>query len=69
LLPPPSRFSGAQPESLDQLGGESVEVLTIIKMPSEDWPESRPVDETEEVVKEWAAMEIGIARLDVTTGR
>jgi hypothetical protein len=38
-------------------------------MPSEDWPESRPVDETEEVVKEWAAMEIGIARLDVTTGR
>lgn len=65
LLPPPSRFQADNMESLGGLDGEHVEVLTIIQMPKEAWPEGREVPEEEEVMKEWAGIELGSMKIDV----
>lgn len=69
LLPPPSRFKADNPDSLEGLDGEHVEVLTIIQMPKENWPEGREVPEEEEVMKEWAGIELGSMKIDVSSSR
>lgn len=65
LLPPPSRFKAESPETLNGLSGEEVEILTIIQMPREPWPEGREVAEEEEVVKEWSNIELGLVKIGV----
>ena len=65
FAPTPARLVSDAPETLDQLSGEHVDVLTIIRMPGQSWPEDREVNESEEVVKEWGGMEMGIVKLQV----
>jgi hypothetical protein len=63
FLPPPSRFTQATPETLEQLRGEDVDIVTIIRMPMRD-PQREP-EEGEEVLREWGGVEFGIARMEV----
>lgn len=63
LMPAPSRFSMNQPETIDQLCGEEVDIVAVIRMPMRD--PQREVEEGEEVLREWGGVELGIARMEV----
>lgn len=63
LLPPPARFDPTNPASLDQLEREQVDVVAMIRMPQQ--ANSKALEEGEEVIREWAGMEVGIVRMDV----
>lgn len=63
LQAPPARFNMYQPESIDQLHGEDVDIITVIRMPMRD--PQREVEEGEEVLREWGGVELGIARMEV----
>lgn len=52
-----------QPETMDQLYGEDVNIVTVIRMPMRD--PQREVEEGEEVLREWGGVELGIARMEV----
>jgi hypothetical protein len=65
LLPPPARFVADQPETMDELSGENVDIVTIIRMPGQTWPTDREVEESQEVVREWGGVELGISRMEV----
>ncbi|ORY27492.1 hypothetical protein BCR39DRAFT_469318 [Naematelia encephala] len=65
LLPPPPRFTADRPGTLDGLEGECVDVVTLIRMPMQDWAGGKSNPEGEEVTKLWGGAEIGITRLDV----
>jgi hypothetical protein len=66
LLPPPVRFKPEEPDTLDQLQGGTLDVVTIVKMPMPE-PKGEP-KEGEEVVGEWGGMELGIVRVGVVNG-
>jgi hypothetical protein len=63
LRAPPARFKAEEPETLDQLDGELLDVVTIIKMPMREG--TVPVPEGEEVLWEWGGIELGIVQLRV----
>lgn len=69
LVPPPPKFTAADPDSLDGLVDETLDVVAIVRMPGEEWPSDKPVDENEEVVKEWAGIELGIVTLHIGDAR
>lgn len=56
-----------QPETIDQLYGEDVDIITVIRMPMRD--PQREVEEGEEVLREWGGVELGIARMEVVDRR
>lgn len=56
-----------EPESIDQLYGEDVDVITVIRMPMRE--NTREVEEGEEVLREWGGVELGIARMEVVDRR
>jgi len=66
LLPPPARFISDQPETLNELAGEEVDVVTIIRMPGQDRRRDRDVEVSEEVIYEWGGVELGIAKMEVS---
>lgn len=66
LLPPPSRFASDLPETLNELAGEAVDIITIIRMPDQGWSTNRQIEESEEVLHEWGGVELGIAKMGVT---
>lgn len=63
LQPAPARFNIHQPETIDQLYGEQVDIVTVIRMPTRD--PQREAEEGEEVLREWGGVELGIARMEV----
>lgn len=63
LVPPPARFDPLNPSSIEQLEKEQVDVVAMIRMPQQ--ANSKEVEEGEEVIREWAGMEVGIVRMDV----
>lgn len=63
LQPAPARFDINQPETLEQIYGEEVDIVTVIRMPMRD-PQREP-EEGEEVLREWGGVELGIARMEV----
>ena len=65
LLPPVARYDPEDENSLLGLGGENVDVVTIIQMPREPWPPGREVTEEEEVTKEWSGIHLGVLKMDV----
>ena len=69
FAPPPARFVGDRPETLEGLAGETVDVVTIVRMPGEVWPADREVREGEEVVREWVGVELGIVSVEVRGDR
>jgi len=67
LLPPPSRFNPDEPETLNLLNGEEVDVVAIIRMPviSRATEGRERNDDEEQVTRQWGGVELGIARIDV----
>ncbi len=65
LLPLPARFATNQPETLNELAGDLVAVITIIRMPGQPWPADMEVEESQEVLHGWGGVELGIANMEV----
>jgi hypothetical protein len=65
IAPPPARFNVVNDEVLEELRGEDVDVVTIIRMPMRQ--SRREPEEGEERVMEWGGVELGIARMEVVT--
>lgn len=63
LAPPPARYNIINDEVLEQLRGEDVEIITVIRMPVRE--SQREVEEGEEIIREWGGVELGIARMEV----
>jgi hypothetical protein len=65
LQPPPARFDPNNVDSLNQLDREQVDIVAMIRMPQQ--ANSKEVEEGEEIIREWAGMEVGIVRMDVAS--
>ena len=63
MAPQPARYNIVNDEVLEQLHGEDVEIITVIRMPVRD--SQREVEEGEEIIREWGGVELGIARMEV----
>jgi hypothetical protein len=59
----PSRYNIVNDEVLEQLRGEEVDIVTVIRMPVRET--QREPEEGEEVIREWGSVEFGIARMEV----
>ncbi|KAK8861401.1 hypothetical protein IAR55_002220 [Kwoniella newhampshirensis] len=77
LVPPPARFEDVlDPTLIDQLRGDKVEVITIVRMPAPP-PISRrrersageAEDDGQEIMNEWGGVELGIAEMEVVGRR
>ncbi|WRT65510.1 uncharacterized protein IL334_002454 [Kwoniella shivajii] len=76
LIPVASKFTNiSDPSILNELVGEQVEVVTVIRMPMppEFNTQRRNVhegddDDSEDVIREWAGVELGITSIGVKTG-
>lgn len=80
LLPPPPKWDSTDIETLQELSGNQVDIVTIIKMPSEEVPreqakrvpsgqqgqqDDEEEEDGEEVLREWGGMCIGVTRFNV----
>jgi hypothetical protein len=63
MAPQPARYNIINDEVLEQLHGEDVEIITVIRMPVRE--SQREVEEGEEIIREWGGVELGIARMEV----
>jgi hypothetical protein len=63
VVPQPARYNVVNDEVLEQLHGEDVDIVTVIRMPVRE--NHREVEEGEEIVREWGGVELGIARMEV----
>jgi len=63
MAPQPARYNIVNDEVLEQLHGEDVEIITVIRMPVRE--SQREVEEGEEIIREWGGVELGIARMEV----
>ena len=63
MTPQPARYNIVNDEVLEQLHGEDVEIITVIRMPVRE--SQREVEEGEEILREWGGVELGIARMEV----
>ena len=50
---------------MDGLDGESVDIITIIRMPGQTWSQDGQVEEREQSLKDWNGVELGIVSLQV----
>ncbi|WWD16693.1 hypothetical protein CI109_101123 [Kwoniella shandongensis] len=74
MQPLPTRFDDLSDLSrLHQLEGETVEVITIVRMPAPPMTRRPPHpgddDEGQEIMMEWSGVEIGIAEMEVVGRR
>lgn len=69
LLPPPSVWDNPNSSKLEVLGGEHVDVVTMIRMPEPDQMQKVRDEENEEdgmeVLREWGGVCLGVMRVDV----
>ncbi|KAK4687424.1 hypothetical protein P7C73_g2691, partial [Tremellales sp. Uapishka_1] len=66
LMPTPSRFISEDASCLDNLGGERIDLITIIRMPQEERERTGQVEvEGEDISNEWGGVEFGIVRIGV----
>ena len=63
MVPQPARYNIVNDEVLEQLHGEDVEIITVIRMPVRE--SQREVEEGEEILREWGGVELGISRMEV----
>jgi hypothetical protein len=67
IAPAPARFNIVNDETLEQMRGEEVDIITVIRMPTRDV--RREPEEGEEVLMEWGGVEFGIATMEVVDRR
>lgn len=70
LDPLPTKFGrDSENANLDELAGERVEVVTIIRMPGDPPKQAGDVEEGEEVLNEWGGVCLGVLKVGVEAGR